>query len=61
VALLRGAGVPAVRGFALNDTHFDSVAAELRYGARISTALTAAGAPGKHFVVSTAENGSPWA
>jgi endoglucanase len=60
VSLLRAAGVAHARGFALNDTHFDSNASELRFGAQVSARLAKAGVPGKHFVINTAENGVPW-
>ncbi len=60
VRMLRRAGVAAVRGFSLNNTHFDSNSNELLFGARVSRALAAAGVPGKHFVINTAENGSAW-
>ena len=49
---LRAAGVGRVRGFALNVTHFDNDAYNLRYGMRISRMLG-----GKHFVINTDENG----
>lgn len=49
---LRAAGVGRVRGFALNTTHFDSNANNLRYGMRISRMLG-----GKHFIINTDENG----
>ncbi|HEY6396840.1 MAG TPA: glycoside hydrolase family 6 protein [Solirubrobacteraceae bacterium] len=61
VSMLRRAGITGVRGFSLNNTHFDSNSNELRFGARVSRALAAAGVPGKHFVINTAENGSGWA
>ncbi len=60
VRMLRRADIAAVRGFSLNNTHFDSNSHELLFGARIARALAAAGVPGKHFVINTAENGSPW-
>jgi hypothetical protein len=60
VSLLRAAGVSYVRGFALNATHYDSSGSELRFGARVSSALTSHGVRGKHFVINTAENGVPW-
>lgn len=59
-SLLRSAGVAYARGFALDDTHFDSNPSELRFGARVSAALAGAGVRGKHFVINTAENGIPW-
>ncbi len=57
VSLLRAAGVRYARGFALNATHYDTTANEIRYGARIVRGLAAAGLPGRHFVINTAANG----
>jgi endoglucanase len=50
--LLRESGVSEIQGFFLNATHFDWTTKEIRYGDQIS-AMTG----GKHFVVSTSENG----
>jgi endoglucanase len=50
--LLREAGVAQIQGFFLNATHFDWTLHEIHYGDEISR-LTG----GKHFVVSTSENG----
>ncbi len=47
---LRRAGVQYTRGFALNSTHFNRTAKELRYGNALARSL------GKHYVVNTAEN-----
>jgi endoglucanase len=58
--LLRQAGVRYARGFALNDTHYDSTGHELLYGAKISRALGSAHIPRRHFVINTAENGAPF-
>jgi endoglucanase len=58
--MLERAGIRYARGFALNSTEYDSTAAEVEYGARIARALAAAGYPGKHFVLNTAENGAPF-
>lgn len=60
VAILRGGGVRYIRGFALNATHYDSTAAEIRFGAQVVAALARAGLPGKHFVINTAANGRPF-
>jgi hypothetical protein len=49
-----------VRGFALNTTEYDSTSAEIEYGARLVQALRSAGYGTKHFVINTAENGSPF-
>ena len=59
-ALLRGADVADARGFALNATHYDATANEIRFGARVVRALAAAGIPGRHFVINTAANGRPF-
>jgi endoglucanase len=58
--LLRQAGIRYARGFALNDTHYDSTGNELLFGAQVSRALAAAHFPGRHFVINTAENGAPF-
>ncbi len=55
--LLRHAGVRYVRGFALNATHYDTTENEIRFGARVVSALTHAGLRGKHFVINTSSNG----
>lgn len=60
VWLLKRAGERYTRGFSLNDTHFDSTGNELRFGAEVVRLLAHAGIPGKHFVINTAENGSPF-
>jgi endoglucanase len=60
VWMLENAGVADARGFALNDTHYDSTGAELSYGAAVVRGLAHAHLPGKHFVVNTAENGAPF-
>jgi len=60
VTMLERAGVRYARGFALNDTEYDSTGAELEYGAKLAAALAAGGYPKKHFVINTAENGSPF-
>lgn len=60
VALLRRAGVGAARGFALNATHYDATAREIRFGARVAQELARAGLTGKHFVVDTSQNGRPF-
>ena len=60
ITMLERAGIRHVRGFALNTTEYDATGAELEYGARITRALAAAGIPGKHFLINTAENGAPF-
>jgi hypothetical protein len=60
VPLLTAAGIDDVRGFALGATHYSSVADNIEYGAELVQALAAAGHPGKHFVIDTADNGKPF-
>jgi endoglucanase len=58
VWLLRNAGVAYTRGFALNNTHYDSTGAELLFGAAVVRGLARAHVTGMHFVINTAENGA---
>jgi hypothetical protein len=60
VVMLERAGIRYARGFALNTTEYDGTGSELEYGARLARALAAAGYGAKHFVINTAENGSPF-
>ena len=60
VWMLRRAGVRYARGFSLNDTHFDSTGSELIFGSQIVGALARRGIRGRHFVINTAANGSPF-
>lgn len=60
VRLLRASGIQYVRGFALGATHYDSVASNVAFAARLSTALAATGIPGKRAVIDTADNGTPF-
>ena len=55
-----GVGVPGVRGFALDATHYDSTADEVRFGSAVVRALARRGIPARHFVVNTADNGQPY-
>jgi endoglucanase len=50
--LLLRAGVQKIQGFFLNSTHFDWTLHEIRFGEQISRMIG-----GKHFAVSTGENG----
>ena len=52
--ILVPAGIGVARGFALNSTHYDSTARQIRFAADISRALEARGIPGKFAVVNTA-------
>jgi endoglucanase len=58
--MLEQAGIRHVRGFAMNDTQYDSTSRELDWGAKIESALAGRGIHGKHFVVNTAESGAPF-
>jgi endoglucanase len=60
VWLLSNAGVGYTRGFALNNTHYDSTGAEMMFGAAVVRGLARAHIPGMHFVINTAENGAPF-
>ncbi|KRB72711.1 hypothetical protein ASE01_21910 [Nocardioides sp. Root190] len=60
VRLLRASGIQYVRGFALGATHYDSVASNVAFAARLSAALTKAGIRGKRAVIDTADNGTPF-
>ncbi len=60
VRLLKASGIQYVRGFALGATHYDSVASNVAYAARLSAALTKAGIRGRHAVIDTADNGTPF-
>jgi endoglucanase len=57
---LTNGGISYARGFALNGTHYDSTASEIKFGTRIVTALARQGYGTKYFVVDTAENGKPF-
>jgi endoglucanase len=59
-SLLAQAGEGGVRGFALNATQYGSTSLELEWGAKILRSLGALGIRRKHFVVNTAQNGSPF-
>jgi hypothetical protein len=58
--MLEQAGIRNVRGFAMNDTQYDSTSRELEWGAKVEAALGRLGIRGKHFVVNTAESGAPF-
>ncbi len=53
-------GIRYARGFALNSTHYDSTARQVKHAARISQALAAKGMPGKYGVINTSSNGRPF-
>ena len=48
------------RGFALDATHYASTQSEITYGMQIAKALASRGYKDKHFIIDTAENGSPF-
>ncbi len=58
--LLVPAGVEYVRGFSMNNTHYNSTEREVEFGARVVEALAARGIRDKHFVVNTSSNGKPF-
>jgi hypothetical protein len=60
VTMLESAGVGYTRGFALDSSHFDSVARQVDFGAAIVAALARDGIPGRHFVVDTSDSGHPF-
>jgi endoglucanase len=59
-SLLLGAGVRYARGFALNDTHYDSTQRQILFGAQVVGALARAGVRGRRFVINTSSNGRPF-
>jgi hypothetical protein len=58
--LLIPAGVEYVRGFSMNNTHYNSTELEVAFGAEVVEALAARGIEDKHFVVNTSSNGKPF-
>ena len=58
--LLIPAGVEYVRGFSMNNTHYNSTELEVAFGAEVVEALAARGIKDKHFVVNTSSNGKPF-
>jgi len=58
--LLIPAGVEYVRGFSMNNTHYNSTELEVAFGAAVVEALAARGIEDKHFVVNTSSNGKPF-
>jgi endoglucanase len=57
VKMLESAGVAYTRGFALDTSHFDSVAHQITFGSKIVAALAKDGIGDRHFVVDTSDNG----
>jgi hypothetical protein len=60
VSLLRDAGIQYARGFALDATHYDSTAHQIKFGQKVVRGLARHHLGGRHFVVNTAENGRPF-
>lgn len=60
VRLLTASGIRHVRGFALGATHYDSVSDNVAFAAKVSAALARRGIRGKHAVIDTADNGTPF-
>ena len=60
VSMLEQAGVADARGFALDTSHFDSVAHQIAFGQKIVDALDADGIPHRHFVIDTSDSGHPF-
>ncbi len=58
VTMLERAGIRYARGFSLNTSEYDTTSSEIEYGAKLAQALAATGYPGKHIVISTAQNGA---
>lgn len=58
--ILVPAGIRSARGFALNSTHYDSTARQVRFAAAIARALEARGITDKYAVINTAQNGKPF-
>jgi endoglucanase len=58
--LLIQSGIRWARGFSLDATHYASTQSEIAYGVELAKALARRGYPGRHFIVDTAENGSPF-
>lgn len=58
--ILVPAGIGLARGFALNSTHYDSTARQVRFAAEISRMLESRGIPDKYAVINTAQNGRPF-
>ena len=59
-SLLISNGIRYARGFALDDTDYDSTAVEDLFGARVIAELAKRGVTNKHFIVNTDENGQPY-
>lgn len=60
VEMLTKAGIEHVRGFALGATHYAGTAENVAYAGLLVKALAAAGVPGRHAVIDTADNGRPF-
>ncbi len=58
--ILMPAGIHAVRGFALNSTHYVSTGSDVAFGTRLVAELARRGVKNRHFVINTAQNGRPF-
>ena len=59
-SLLVRNGIRYARGFALNDTDYDTTAIDDVFGAKVIADLAKMGVKGKHFIVDTDENGQSY-
>jgi endoglucanase len=59
-SLLVQSGIKWARGFSLDATHHASTQSEIAYGRDVVKALAKRGYANKHFIIDTAENGSPF-
>ena len=59
-SLLIRNGIRYARGFALNDTDYDTTASDDKFGARVIADLAKHGVKGKHFILDTDENGQSY-
>jgi endoglucanase len=59
-SLLISNGIRYARGFALNDTDYDTTAIDDVFGAKVVADLAKMGVKGKHFIVDTDENGQSY-
>ncbi len=58
--LLQAGGVQYVRGFHFNTTHYESTAAQIRFGVQVVRELAGRGIRHRHFTIDTGSNGRPF-
>ncbi len=58
--LLQAGGVQYVRGFHFNTTHYESTAAQIRFGVQVVQELASRGIRHRHFTIDTGSNGRPF-